>query len=89
MSKSALEQFAGSKKEMLGGGYSVNVNDQIAGRSTYNGYDDIEVHNISNATAKKLVGGAKKSKKRNKKKGSKKKHTKKRTNKKSLRKGCN
>jgi hypothetical protein len=79
--KSALEQFAGAKKAMLGGGYSVNVEDQIAGMATYNGYDDVNVHNVSNATAKKLVGGAKKSKKRTNKKSCK-KYTKKRSSKK-------
>jgi hypothetical protein len=58
--KSALESFANDKKIMLGGGYSVNVEDQIAGMATYNGYDDVNVHNVSKGVAKKLVGGAKK-----------------------------
>jgi hypothetical protein len=79
--KSALESFANDKKNMLGGGYSVNVEDQIAGMATFNGYDDIDIHNVSNQMTKKLVGGAKKSskhtiKRKRKPNNSKNKHTK-------------
>lgn len=69
---SALENFVNNKKAMLGGGYTVNPEDQIAGMATYNGYDDVEIHSGLNpneavAPVKNLIGGAKKTKKTTKK----------------------
>ena len=64
---SALEAFIYNKGVMLGGGYSVNPEDQIAGMATYKGYDDVEIHkglnpNDAKHPTKNLVGGAKNTK---------------------------
>jgi hypothetical protein len=91
MTKSALESFVKNKKTvMLGGGYSVNPNDQIAGMATYNGYDDIEIHNINpRVNGNKLIGGSRKKKRSTKRKKSKKHNKSKKTKKnKKLTGGC-
>lgn len=91
-SNSALENFVNSKSTtMLGGGYSF-VADPV-GQGSYGavkGYDDVAVHDIaapgSCVSSSKLVGGAKRTKKRSKKRSCRKmkkgKKTKKYTSKK-------
>lgn len=69
MTKSGLEKFANHKNNMLlGGGYTFNLEDQIAGLAAVQGYDDVNVHNVTKPTIK---GGMKNTKSNKTKKAKK------------------